>query len=91
MPVGSAAINQSSEMDVERSIHDVLVRARDTLRQAENSDEEMSATSIDTLLGRVSESSTREIENLIDELQTLHDQLKTVRGRLRRDIMDTQA
>jgi len=70
-PVGSAAINQSSEMDVEGGIHELLTRASDALRQAENSDEEMLA-SVDTWLGRVSESSTREIENLIDKLQTLH-------------------
>jgi hypothetical protein len=35
--VEPVAINQSSEMDVEGSIHEVLTRASDALRQAENS------------------------------------------------------
>jgi hypothetical protein len=86
-PVGSVAINQSSEMDVEGSIHEVLTRASDALRQAEKRDEEISANGVDTLLGRVSESSTREIENLINELQTLHNKLQTDRSRIRRDII----
>jgi len=65
-PVRSVVINQSSEMDVEKSIHEVLTRASDTLRQAENGDEGISADTVDTLLARVSESSKREIGNLTD-------------------------
>jgi conjugal transfer/entry exclusion protein len=87
-PVGSVTINQSSEMDVEGSIHEVLTRASDALRQAENSDEEISANSVDALLGRVSESSRCEIENVIDELQTLRNKLQNDRSRIRRDIME---
>ena len=87
-PVGSVAINQSSEMDVEGSIHEVLTRASDALRQAENSDGEISANSVDTLLGRVSESSSREIRNLIDKLETLHNKLQADRNRIRRDIVE---
>jgi hypothetical protein len=75
-------------MDVEGSIHEVLTRASDALRQAENGDDEISANSVDTLLGRVSESSTREIENLIDKLQTLHYKLQADRSRIRRDVVE---
>jgi hypothetical protein len=48
----------------------------------------MSANTVDALLGRVSESSRCEIENLIDELQTLHNKLQNDRSRIRRDIME---
>jgi len=85
--IGSEA-SKSSEMDFEGSIHEVLTRASDALRPAENSDEEMSANTVDTLLGRVSESSRCEIESLIDQLQTLHNKLQTDRSRIRRDIME---
>jgi KaiC/GvpD/RAD55 family RecA-like ATPase len=87
-PVRSVAINQSSEMDVEGSIREVLTRASDALRQAENGDEEMSANTVDTLLGRVSESSRCEIESLIDKLQTLHNKLQADRSRIRRDVVE---
>jgi len=87
-PVRSVVINQSSEMDVEESIHEVLTRASDTLRQAENGDEGISADTVDTLLARVSESSKREIGNLTDRLQKLHNKLQADQSRLRRDIME---
>jgi hypothetical protein len=84
---GSEATNKSLEMDIERNVHD-LSRVSATVRQPEDGDDEMSANRLDTLLGLVSESSRREIENLIDELQTYHNKLQAGRGRIHRDIVE---
>jgi DNA repair exonuclease SbcCD ATPase subunit len=87
-PIGLTEINKSSsEMDVEGNIRE-LTHASHPLRQAENRDNQTSANSLDTLLGRVSEASTREIENLIDELQTLRNKLEGDGNRIRRDIVE---
>jgi ABC-type transporter Mla subunit MlaD len=87
-PIGPTEINKSSsEMDVEGNICE-LTHASLAFRQVENKDDETSANSLDTLLGRVSEASTREIENLIDGLQTLRNKLQADGGRIRRDIME---
>ena len=86
-PIGLTEINKSSsEMNVEGNIRE-LAHASHAFRQAEK-DDQTSANSLDTLLGRVSEASTREIENLIDELQTLRNKLQADGSRIRRDIME---
>ena len=86
-PIASAEINKSSEMDVEGNIRE-LTRASHAFRQTENRDDETSANNLDTLLVRVSEASTREIENLIDELQKLRNKLQADGSRIRRDIVE---
>jgi ABC-type transporter Mla subunit MlaD len=87
-PIGPAEIKKSSsEMDVEGNIRE-LTRANHAFRQIENKDDETSANSLDTLLGQVSEASTREIENLIEELQTLRNKLQADGSRIRRDITE---
>jgi DNA repair exonuclease SbcCD ATPase subunit len=87
-PIGPTEINKSSsEMDAEANIRE-LTHASHAFRQAEKKDDQTSANSLDTLLGRVSEASTREIENLIDELQTLRNKLQADGSRIRRDIME---
>jgi DNA repair exonuclease SbcCD ATPase subunit len=86
-PIGPTEINKPSEMDVEGDIRE-LTRASNAFRKAENRDDETSANSLDTLLGRVSEASTREIENLIDELQKLRNKLQADGSRIRRDIVE---
>ena len=55
-------------------------------REAENSNEEMSATDLNKSVRRLSETSTREIENLVGELQTLRRKLQTDGNRIQRDI-----
>jgi hypothetical protein len=87
-PLGSAAISQSSEMEVDGSIHEVLIRASDALRQAENNHDEMSANNLGILVRRVSEVPTREIENLIGELRELREQLQTDGSRIQHDIVE---
>ena len=57
-------------------------------QQSENNHAEMTANDLAMLLGRVSGTSTREIDNLIGELQTLRKKLQTDSNRLQRDIAD---
>ena len=84
---GSAEINQSSEMDVRRNTHE-LAHASGALRQVENSDGEVAANSLETLLRRVSEVSTGEIESLVDEFHGLRKKLQTDLSRIQRDIAE---
>jgi hypothetical protein len=46
----------------------------------------MSTSTIDTMLRRVREASSREIEDLIDDLQQLHKKLDNDGCRIRRDL-----
>jgi hypothetical protein len=84
---GSELTNKSLEMDIERNVQE-LSRAGGILSQSENGEDQISATGVDTLLGRVSESSRREIEKLIDQLQTFHNKLQADRSRINRDIVE---
>ena len=54
--------------------------------QAESGDVKTSAEELSTLLRRVSESSTREVEELINQLQNLRRQLQNAGDRIQRDI-----
>lgn len=49
-----------------------------TLRQAESADE--TPANLRSLLGRVSETSAREVDNLIEELQRVREKLRDVSG-----------
>src|SRR5262249_1531643 len=82
---GSTEIEPSLEKDIGRNIHE-LARTSAAFRQTKNSDGEMSPDDLGTLLSRVSESSTREIENLIDELHGLRRKLETEGSRIQSDI-----
>jgi hypothetical protein len=87
-PLGSAAISQSSEMEVDGSIHEVLIRASNAVRRAENNHDEMSVNNLGILVRQVSEVPTREIENLIGELRELREQLQTDGSRIQHDIVE---
>ena len=54
--------------------------------QAESGDVKTSADELAALLRRVSESSTREVEELISQLQNLRRQLQNAGDRIQRDI-----
>jgi hypothetical protein len=82
---GSAELKPSPEMDIEGNIHQ-LVNSNEALRQVENHDLEGSASAIDTILHRVREASSREIEDLIDDLQELHKKLDNDGCRIQHDI-----
>jgi hypothetical protein len=75
-PPGSAETDKSSEMNVGENIH----------APANAQDDENSANDLGNLLSRVSESSIREIGDLIDELERLRKKLKTDGDRIRRDV-----
>jgi hypothetical protein len=82
---GSAEIKPSSEVDLERNIHQ-SISSNDTVRQVEHRDVEMSTSSVDTMLRRVREVSMREIEDLIDDLQQLHKKLHNDGCRIQHDV-----
>ena len=78
-------IVESLEMEIGNNIQE-LTSNRAAFPQHENGDDEMSATDLGMLLRRVSEGSTREVDNLIDELQRLRKKLLTDRDRIQSDI-----
>ncbi len=80
----------SSEREVEGNIHE-LVRTSAAVRRDDSGDEKISASGLDILLRRVSENSTREIDNLIGDLQRLRKKLQTDGNRVQRDIADYTA
>ena len=84
-PLGSAKTDKAAA-DAEGNIRELRDSA--AFRQSENNDGEMTASNLSTLLGRVSGTSTREIDNLIGELQALRKKLQTNSNRLQRDIAD---
>jgi len=83
----SGPINKTLETDVERNVHE-LKRAGATFRQTGNGNAELAANNLATLLRRVSEVSTREIENLIGELSGLQKKLETDCGRIQDDVAE---
>ncbi len=83
-----ADIDKSSEAEV-LNIRE-LMRDGATFRQAESSDGETSAN-LRSLLGRVSETSVREVDNLIDELQRVRERLRDDGSRIQRAIEEYAA
>jgi len=83
----SETIDKSLEMDIEKNVHE-LRQAGVTFLQPDDGDDEMVANNLASLLRRVSEVSTREIENLIGELRVLREKLETDYGRLQSDFAD---
>lgn len=85
---GSEADRPAAE--VESNIRELVRRDATALRQAE-SDSELAANNLSTLLRRVSAQSTREIDLLIGELRTLRDKLYADGNRVEREIVDYAA
>jgi hypothetical protein len=77
-------------VEVESNIRELVRRDATTLRQAE-SDSELAANNLSTLLRRVSAHSTREIDLLISELRTLRDKLHADGNRVEREIVEYAA
>ena len=67
--IGATEIDQSLEVEIGKNIHELKRGA--AFDQLENADDEISGSDLGTLLGLMTERSTREIKNLIDELQGL--------------------
>jgi hypothetical protein len=81
---GPAQIGRPLAMETEEN-NRVLRRNNAAFRQVENSDD-ASVDNLPTLLGRVVETSTGEIERLIEELQTLRGRLQGDSDRIQTDI-----
>jgi len=84
-PNGFAEMEMSLEKDIAKNIHE-LNRANTAFRQVENVDGQASAGDLGTLLRRVAEASTREIEVLIEELHGLRKKLQSEGSRIQSDI-----
>ena len=82
---GSTEIDRSLEKDIGRNVHE-LTRADPAFRQIEDGNDEMSANNLHTLLRRVTEASTHEVEALIDELHGLRKKLESDGDRIQSDV-----
>jgi hypothetical protein len=83
----SAAEMERPATEIEGNIRELVRRDTTAFRQVE-SDSEMAANNLSTLLRRVSGNSAREIENLIGELSTLRDKLQADSDRVEREIVE---
>jgi hypothetical protein len=82
----SKVTDKSLETDIETNVHE-LKRAGALFRQNENDNAQMAAaSSLGTLLDRVSVVTTQGIENLVSELRLLRDKLETDRQRIQGDV-----
>jgi hypothetical protein len=84
-PIAPAQIEQSTEIDNSASIQDI--NHDSDASRPENNNDEQSSNNLDTLLRRVSEASTREIENLVGELHGLRNKLQNDGNRIQGDIV----
>ena len=83
--IGVAEIDESLEAGIGKAIH-ALERPGAAFHHLENADDDMSGSNLGTLLGRVTERSTREVETLIDELRELRKKLEADRVRIQSEI-----
>jgi hypothetical protein len=74
-------------IEIEGNIRELVRRDTSAFRQTE-SESEMAANNLSTLLRRVSGNSAREIDNLIGELQVLRDKLQADSDRVEREIVE---
>lgn len=73
--------------EIEGNIRELVRRDTSAFRQTE-SESEMAANNLSTLLRRVSGNSAREIDNLIGELRVLRDKLQADSDRVEREIVE---
>jgi hypothetical protein len=79
---------KSAGNEVEGEIREFVRRDVATLRRQPESDSEMIASNISSLLQRVAGTSVQEIDKLIGELQTLRDRLAEEGARVQREIVE---
>jgi hypothetical protein len=84
----SADVDKTAETEVEGEIREFVRRDVATLRRQPESDSEMVASNISSLLQRVSGTSVQEIDKLIGELQTLREMLANEGARVQREIVE---
>jgi len=78
-------IDESLEAGIGEAIH-ALKPSGAASHHLANADDEVSGKNLGTLLARVTERSTREVETLIDELQGLRKKLEADRDRIQSEI-----
>jgi transposase len=81
-------VEKAAETEVEGEIREFVRRDVATLRRQPESDSEMVASNISSLLQRVSGTSVQEIDKLIGELTTLREMLANEGARVQREIVE---
>jgi hypothetical protein len=84
----SADFDQAIEAAVEREIREFVRRDSTSLRRAPETDSELVANSVVTLLQRVAGTSVQDIDRLISELQTLREILQEQGARVQRNLAE---
>jgi hypothetical protein len=87
-PRGSAETDKPADFEFEGNIRELVRRDVTALRQNDSADSETAGHSLNSLLRRVSGTSTRELDNLVGELQTLREKLQEDGNRIQREIME---
>ena len=77
-----------AEAQVEGEIREFVRRDVSTLRRSPESDSELVANNIGTLLQRVAGTSVQEIDRLISELKMLREMLQNESQRVQREIVE---
>jgi hypothetical protein len=80
--------DKSADIGMEGEIREFVRRDVATLRRPPESDSEMVASNIGSLLQRVAGTSVQEIDRLIGELQTLREMLHNEGARVQREIVE---
>ncbi|MFL6799415.1 MAG: hypothetical protein ACJ8F3_18615 [Xanthobacteraceae bacterium] len=88
MKARETAEHDNSSGEVEGEIREFVRRDVATLRRNPESDSELIATNINSLLQRVAGTSVQEIDRLVGELQTLRDRLTQEGARVQREIVE---
>jgi len=84
----SADSDKPAESGVEGEIREFVRRDVAGLRRQPETDSELVASNIGTLLQRVAGTSVQEIDKLISELQTLREMLATEGARVQKEIVE---
>jgi len=84
----TAVIEKPVDTQVEGQIREFVRRDVSTLRRQPESESEMVANNIGSLLQRVAGSSVKEIDRLIAELQGLREMLNNEGARVQREIVE---
>jgi len=87
-PLGTMEIEKTLEVEIAGNIQELARGSNTMFRQAEGADAEISTENLAGLLRRVSEGSTREVDNLISDLQALRRKLNSDGNRIQREITE---
>jgi len=83
-----AEVDKTAEAAVEGEIREFVRRDVSTLRRPPETDSEMVASNIGSLLQRVAGTSVQEIDRLISELRTVREMLSNEGARVQREIVE---